>query len=59
MKVSAAVLLLVLIEVNGGLSHAIKGVEYGFSTHGTFWRKPLEGSESGGYLTSKYRSYIE
>ena len=59
MKVSSAVVLLVLLEVSGGIGHAIRGVEYGFSTHGTFWKKPLEGSESGGYLTSKYRSYIE
>ena len=37
MKVSGAVLLLVLIELSGGTGHAIKGVEYGFSTNGTFW----------------------
>ena len=59
MRVSCAVLLLVVFKLNGYLAHPIKGVEYGFSTHGRFWQKPLEGSESGGYLTSKYRTYIE
>ena len=57
MKVSSAVVLLVLIEMSGALGHAV-GVEYGFNSHATFWKKPIEGSESGGYLTSKYRSYI-
>ena len=59
MKVSCAVLLLVICRLKGGTSNPVKGVEYGFSTHGRFWQKPLEGSESGGYLTSKYRTYIE
>ena len=58
MKVSSAVVLLVLLEMSGSLGHAIRGVEYGFNSHATFWKKPIEGSESGGYLTSKYRSYI-
>ena len=53
MKLACIVLIIVLIEVNGGIGHALKGTEYGFSTHGTFWRKEIEGSESGGYLTSK------
>ena len=59
MKVSCAVLVLIMFKLNGHFGHPIKGVEYGFSTHGRFWQKPLEGSESGGYLTSKYRTYIE
>ena len=59
MKVSSAVVLLVLLEMSGSLGHAIRGVEYGFNSHATFWKKPIERSESGGYLTSKYRSYIE
>ena len=59
MKLACIVLIIVLIEVNGGIGHALKGTEYGFSTHGTFWRKEIEGSESGGYLTSKYKQYIE
>ena len=53
MKVSCAVLLLAACKLKGYASHPVKGVEYGFSTHGRFWQKPLEGSESGGYLTSK------
>ena len=59
MKVSCAVLVLIMFKLDGHFGHPIKGVEYGFSTHGRFWQKPLEGSESGGYLTSKYRTYIE
>ena len=59
MKVSYAVLVVIMFKLDGHFGHAIKGVEYGFSTHGRFWQKPLEGSESGGYLTSKYRTYIE
>ena len=59
MKTFFIMLLLVLCMLNGRLGHPVKGVEYGFSTHGRFWQKPLAGSESGGYLTSKYRTYIE
>ena len=58
MKVSSAVVLLVLVEMSGAFGHAVRGVEYGFNSHATFWKKPIEGSESGGYLTSKYRNYI-
>ena len=57
MKVSSAVVLLVLTGLSVALGHAV-GVEYGFNSHATFWKKPIAGSESGGYLTSKYRSYI-
>ena len=57
MEVSRAVVLLGLTGLSVALGHAV-GVEYGFNSHATFWKKPIAGSESGGYLTSKYRSYI-
>ena len=57
MEVSRAVVLLVLTGLSVALGDAV-GVEYGFNSHATFWKKPIAGSESGGYLTSKYRSYI-
>ena len=46
-------------ELKNGSNHGIKGVESGFSSEGHFWHKPQEGSESGGYLTGKYREHIE
>ena len=59
LNLTTVVVLLVFVEMSGTLGHAVRGVEYGFNSHATFWKKPIEGSESGGYLTSKYRSYIE
>ena len=45
MKVSRAVVLLVLTGLSVALGHAV-GVEYGFNSHAVFWKSPsLEASQ--------------
>ena len=52
-------ILLLTCEFKNGSKTGIQGVESKINKIKELWEKAAEGSESGGYLTGKYRRYIE
>ena len=59
MKKLLILILLLTCEFKNGNKNGIQGVESRINRIGDLWEKPAEGSESGGYLTGKYREHIE
>ena len=58
MKKLLILTLLLTCEFENGSKIGIQGVDSKIDRIKN-WKKPDEGSESGGYLTGKYRRYIE
>ena len=59
MKKFFILILLLTCEFKNGNKNGIQGVESKINKIRDLWEKPAEGSESGGYLTGKYRTHIE
>ena len=59
MKGGLFVILLLTCEFKNGAKLGLQRVESRINKIGHVWDEPAEGSESGGYLTGKYREHIE
>ena len=59
MKGTFIIILLLTCEFKNGAKNGMQGVESRINRIGHVWEEPAEGSESGGYLTGKYREHIE
>ena len=59
MKAIYILMIMMSCDFKNGSNYGIHGVESSFSRVGHLWNEPAEGSESGGYLTGKYRNHIE
>ena len=59
MKKLLILILLLTCEFKNGNKNGIQGVESKINKIRDLWDMPAEGSESGGYLTGKYRTHIE